>query len=385
MRGILVVLVAGTVAIAAAPSARAHAFLDHASPAVGSSVPSAPPTVTLWFTQDLEPAFSNVTVTNEAGQRVDLGNGQIPPGSPAELQIGLKPLPPGTYLVSWHVVSVDTHPTEGTFTFEVGRGWASVRSQIVAELLIVSRLVQFAAVIVVFGCAAFRIYGLGVDSTTTSASALIIFDAWFWRVTTVGAIVALLSALSLILGVTANMAGSAAAAIGVCLAPRARWRMPAILVLSFLLLVSLGWVGHAVGGPGGHQARPPDQSDGTSARCGAVARQPGSFSRAARTGAVNIRNGLDLYRARRGAALLADGIRGSGAPSRIRRAQHAAAGREHPSTGRHTLRPTAGSEDPVVPGNGHCRAVQPFSPAAALAAGSTSLSGGGRSHSLGSL
>ena len=78
--------------------------------------------VTLWFTQDLEPAFSNVTVTNEAGQRVDLGNGQIPPGSPAELQIGLKPLPPGTYLVSWHVVSVDTHPTEGTFTFEVGRG-----------------------------------------------------------------------------------------------------------------------------------------------------------------------------------------------------------------------------------------------------------------------
>jgi len=55
------------------------------------------------------------------------------------------------------------------------------------------------------------------------------------------------------------------------------------------------------------------------------------------------------------------------------------------NTGRHTLRPTAGSEDPVVPGNGHCRAVQPFSPAAALAAGSTSLSGGGRSHSLGSL
>jgi len=85
-------------------------------------VPAAPVAVTLWFTQDLEPAFSNVTVTNEAGQWVDLGNAQIPPGSPAQLQIALKPLPPGTYLVSWHVVSVDTHPTEGTFTFEVGRG-----------------------------------------------------------------------------------------------------------------------------------------------------------------------------------------------------------------------------------------------------------------------
>ena len=37
-------------------------------------------------------------------------------------QLDLDRLPPGTYLVSWHVVSVDTHPTEGTFTFEVGGG-----------------------------------------------------------------------------------------------------------------------------------------------------------------------------------------------------------------------------------------------------------------------
>jgi copper resistance protein C len=119
MYWILVALVAGTAAIGAAPSAWAHAFLDHASPAVGSSVPAAPPVVTLWFTQDLEPAFSGVTVTNEAGQRVDLGKAQFPQGSPDELQIRLQPLTPGTYLVSWHVVSVDTHPTEGTFTFEI--------------------------------------------------------------------------------------------------------------------------------------------------------------------------------------------------------------------------------------------------------------------------
>jgi methionine-rich copper-binding protein CopC len=122
MRRIFVALVAGVVPIVAASPARAHAFLDHASPAVGGSVPASPAIVTLWFTQDLEPAFSEVTVTNEAGQRVDLGNAQIPQGSPAELRVGLKPLPPGTYTVSWHVVSVDTHPTEGTFTFAVGTG-----------------------------------------------------------------------------------------------------------------------------------------------------------------------------------------------------------------------------------------------------------------------
>jgi copper resistance protein D len=149
----------------------------------------------------------------------------------------------------------------------------------VAEVLIVSRLLQFAAVIVVFGCGAFRLYGLALGTTTTSTNALVTFDAWFWRVTIVGAIVALLSGLSLLLGVTASMAGSAAAAldpdtistvlfdtsfgrvwcsqllfasllIGACLAPLARRRMPAILVLSLLLLVSLGWVGHAVEGQG---------------------------------------------------------------------------------------------------------------------------------------
>jgi len=41
MRRIMIGLVAGAVAYGAAPSAWAHAFLDHASPAVGSSVPTS--------------------------------------------------------------------------------------------------------------------------------------------------------------------------------------------------------------------------------------------------------------------------------------------------------------------------------------------------------
>jgi methionine-rich copper-binding protein CopC len=102
------------------PAAWAHALLDHASPAVGSSVPASPTAVTLWFTQDLEPAFSTVTVTDKAGQRVDLGNAPVPPGQPAELQVGLKKLPPGTYTVRWHAVSLDTHTTDGHFTFDAG-------------------------------------------------------------------------------------------------------------------------------------------------------------------------------------------------------------------------------------------------------------------------
>ncbi len=57
--------------LSAAPTARAHAFLDHASPGVGSTLRQAPATISLWFTQELEPAFSTVSIVDQGGQRVD--------------------------------------------------------------------------------------------------------------------------------------------------------------------------------------------------------------------------------------------------------------------------------------------------------------------------
>jgi hypothetical protein len=102
-------------------AALAHAFLDHAVPAVGATVAQAPPEVTLWFTQPLEPAFSSVTVTGASGERVDIGEAAIDPHNPQELHVKLKPLQPGDYKVSWHAVSVDTHRTTGDFGFTVGR------------------------------------------------------------------------------------------------------------------------------------------------------------------------------------------------------------------------------------------------------------------------
>src|SRR5882672_5615046 len=104
--------------IAIAPvAARAHAFLDHASPLVGSTVLAAPHEVVLTFTQNLEPAFSSAQVTDAGGARVDQGKAQA---SGNTMTIGLKSLGPGSYKVHWHVLSVDTHSTEGTFTFHVG-------------------------------------------------------------------------------------------------------------------------------------------------------------------------------------------------------------------------------------------------------------------------
>ena len=98
-------------------AAHAHAFLDHASPLVGSTVASAPREVSLTFTQNLEAAFSSVQVTGPNGARVDAGKPQI---SGNTMHVGLKAAGPGTYHVRWHALSVDTHKTEGSFTFSVG-------------------------------------------------------------------------------------------------------------------------------------------------------------------------------------------------------------------------------------------------------------------------
>jgi methionine-rich copper-binding protein CopC len=112
-------IIGGTAALLLLGSvaAGAHAFLDHAEPRVGSAVDVAPREVTLWFTQDLESAFSTVTVTDASGQRVDAGsptiNGNV-------VRVPLRSITVGTYRVTWHALSVDTHTTEGAFTFSVG-------------------------------------------------------------------------------------------------------------------------------------------------------------------------------------------------------------------------------------------------------------------------
>jgi methionine-rich copper-binding protein CopC len=101
----------------AGSEAAAHAFLDHADPRVGNTVATAPREVRLWFTQKLEPAFSTVSVTDEAGQRVDTGKPRV---SGDTMAISLRQIGSGTYRVIWRVLSVDAHTTDGNFSFKVG-------------------------------------------------------------------------------------------------------------------------------------------------------------------------------------------------------------------------------------------------------------------------
>ncbi|HEY4986727.1 MAG TPA: copper resistance protein CopC [Bradyrhizobium sp.] len=111
----LALVVMAAIAGATAPAV-AHAFLDHASPRAGDNLKPPPVKIELHFTEQLEPAFSGITVTDEAAQDVTAGPSTF---SGAEMDVPLKPLRPGRYRVTWHAVSVDTHRTDGKYNFLV--------------------------------------------------------------------------------------------------------------------------------------------------------------------------------------------------------------------------------------------------------------------------
>lgn len=120
MRHFLRLLALTTAACGAATAALAHAFLAHAMPGVGMTVSGSPLEIELSFTEGIVAAFSGVKLTSAKGVIIPLGKLTIDPAKPNVLHSMLgRPLTPGTYVVSWHVVSVDTHRTQGTYKFTV--------------------------------------------------------------------------------------------------------------------------------------------------------------------------------------------------------------------------------------------------------------------------
>ncbi len=99
--------------------ALAHAFLDRAIPPVGGTVSVPPKEIRLFFSEAIEPLFSGIALAAAGGQPIKTGPPVVDAADHSEFVLPVPLLPPGQYKVSWHVVSVDTHPTEGDFTFEI--------------------------------------------------------------------------------------------------------------------------------------------------------------------------------------------------------------------------------------------------------------------------
>jgi methionine-rich copper-binding protein CopC len=108
-------VVVGMFAVAAV----AHAFLNQAVPPVGGTVPTSPKEVRLTFSEGIEPRFSGIELASVDGRAIATAPAIRDPKDEKQLVLAVPPLAPGRYKVSWHVVSVDTHRTEGAYSFAV--------------------------------------------------------------------------------------------------------------------------------------------------------------------------------------------------------------------------------------------------------------------------
>ena len=155
-----------------------------------------------------------------------------------------------------------------------------------AKFLEAVRFVHFAAAMAAFGIGAFRLYAFAGDFASAHSPARVALDQTLARTMAASAAVALLTALAMVPCVAAEMAAMPSAALdplilkvvllatefgyvwcwhvvfavallALCLLPRWRWQAATATAAALLVLVSLGWVGHAVmdmGGVAVHEA-----------------------------------------------------------------------------------------------------------------------------------
>jgi copper transport protein len=98
----------------------AHAALLRTTPSASLIVNTPPQQVALVYSEAVEPRFAIVSVTDSNANPQTAGPPHRSAGNADELDVPLKNLRRGWYLVVWRVISVDGHPVRGAFTFAVG-------------------------------------------------------------------------------------------------------------------------------------------------------------------------------------------------------------------------------------------------------------------------
>src|SRR6266487_2415677 len=117
---VAVVLALATALLAAMP-ALAHANLIRSAPAAGAVLETAPPSIELEFSEELDPSFSRVQLFNSQNQLIEPGPGEVAAASPKVMRLIIPDLAKDSYTAIWRVRSAaDGHITEGSIPFGVG-------------------------------------------------------------------------------------------------------------------------------------------------------------------------------------------------------------------------------------------------------------------------
>ena len=116
--------------------ADAHAELVSTEPAASQQLETPPDLVVLHFTESVDMTDETIDVLDATGTRIEAGEPEHPDGDGAAVAASLPDLDDGAYVVAWRVVSSDSHPVSGAFTFRVGEGAIAVDDQaLIADVL----------------------------------------------------------------------------------------------------------------------------------------------------------------------------------------------------------------------------------------------------------
>ena len=190
-------------------AASAHATLESSSPADGQSVLTSPSEIRITFSEAVTTISGGVSVLNADGKTVDVGNSEVVGGRTLVAPIS-ETLSDGTYVATYRVLSADGHPVSGSLLFAVGAGALDRSAQPSSsgdrlwEIIGgISRFIMYLAALVAAGVAFFLafIHDHAEDR---------------WRIVPfvrIGSILALLSAIGIVMSQAALLTGKGAGAV----------------------------------------------------------------------------------------------------------------------------------------------------------------------------
>jgi copper transport protein len=143
--------------VVTASPAFAHATLDSTSPEAGGRVASSPPNVLLQFSEPVTFESNAVQVFDANGKTVNSGKPKHGTKS-SQVTVTLPQLKDGVYAVTWRVISADTHPVQGAFTFAVGNAVVSAANNNLAQQLLAKRASRDTTVSVAYAIDRFLVF-----------------------------------------------------------------------------------------------------------------------------------------------------------------------------------------------------------------------------------
>lgn len=117
----LAVAVVALVLITAAP-ASAHASLEQSQPDSSAVLDASPTEIVLKFDEQIEVSLGGITLLDQKGGHLTVGAPEHVGGDPSRISASVPTLGNGTYVVAWRVISADSHPVQGAFSFVVVSG-----------------------------------------------------------------------------------------------------------------------------------------------------------------------------------------------------------------------------------------------------------------------